>query len=199
MPQDDAPGRTAWCCSSFAASFLLSAACFCFSDLVVSWHASLSGMFSALRDSENVSETALLSLGAARVFHTIFVYGSMATLIPKRELAGPRRKALMATQGGHTLMLTYFLGFGAIAEIVRDCVCKMTAGLKEGRFRVRTAVMFHAFMFAFPQSVMHALSLWFASEEIAEDIGSTWIALASSALLVVTGLLTWVSLPAAKI
>jgi hypothetical protein len=190
--------RTRWCFGSVFDLFLLWASVACFVDLVCSWTAALGGMFAALRDSEHVSDTAVLTLGALRVFHIIFVYGTMATLIPKRELAGPRRKALMATQGGHTLMLTYFLGFGAIAEVVRDCACKMTTGLKEGRFRVRTAVVFHASAFALPQLAMHALSLRFASPDIEEDMASATVAAGSAAVMVAVGALAWAGLPAAK-
>ena len=193
-----APERTRWCCGSAGGLFLLGAAVACFIDLLCSWTAALGNMFAALRDSEHVSDSAVLALGALRVFHAIFIYGTMATLIPKRELAGPRRKALMATQGGHTLMLTYFLGFGPIAEVVRDCVCKMTAGLQEGRFRVRTAVVFHASAFALPQLVMHGMSLHFASTEIAADMASATVAAGSATVLVAIGVLAWAFLPAAK-
>ena len=70
MSQDDAPARTAWCCSSFAASFCSAPRVFAFLTLS-SLALSLSGMFSALRDSDVWN--CQLNLGAARVFHTIFV------------------------------------------------------------------------------------------------------------------------------
>ena len=189
------PRRTRWC-GGVATFVLLIGALGCFVDLVFSWTAALGAVFSALKDSENVSDTGVLCLGACRVFHIIFIYGTMATLIPKRELHGPRRKALMATQGGHTLMLTYFLGFGAIAEVVRDCLCKMTAGLREGKYRVRTAVVFHGFVFALPQLLMNGFSLHLASADIAKDIASTNLAaVLSSAVLLTVGLAIYFLLP----
>ena len=47
------------------------------------------------------------------------IFGSYLSLIPRRELRGKKRHEMMKTQGGHTVMLAYFLGLCVLAEIVR--------------------------------------------------------------------------------
>ena len=44
------------------------------------------------------------------IFLYSFIFGSCLSLIPRRELRGKNRHEMMKTQGGHTVMLAYFIG-----------------------------------------------------------------------------------------
>ena len=180
--------RTRWCDPSGLIVALAAGACLV--DLVCSWTGCLGAIFAAVspdqlaRDADGGFHTVLLSTGSAGIFHLLFVYGWLATLIPKEELKGPGRRARMFSQGGHSLMLTYFLGFGALAEVVRELCCKPVAGVAEGRSRVRRAVLFHATRLALPMLALHAVSWWLSGQRLRTSA----VALCASGFTLVVGL-----------
>ena len=136
-PASDEPvvRRESWC-SSISTLLLVIISFTSILDLVLSWSASAYCTFNAFAHiGEGDTDTPMAILGAVRIVHIVIVYGSWATFVPKRELSGPGRRAKMHTQGGHSLMLTYFLGCGAVAEFVRDRCCKEIPGILRGRER----------------------------------------------------------------
>ena len=134
-------------------------------DLIISWCASAYCIFDSFTNtgSGNTDETMAI-LGGTRIVWIVILYGSVATFVPKKELQGPGRKAKMYTQGGHSLMLTYFLGCGAISEFVRDRCCREVAGIYTGRERVKNALIHRGFGLCVPLLICHALEFMWSGE-----------------------------------
>jgi hypothetical protein len=123
-------------CSSISNLFTVLVSFTSLVDLFLSWCSSAHCTFLSLeRVGEGATDETMMYLGIGRIVHIVIIYGSWATIVPKRELQGPGRKAKMYTQGGHSLMLTYFLGCGAVSEFVRDRCCKEISGILTGRKR----------------------------------------------------------------
>jgi hypothetical protein len=129
-------------------------------------------------------------LGAARLVWIVIIYGSFATFVPKRELSGPGRRAKMYTQGGHSLMLTYFLGCGAVAELVRDRCCREIGGILRGRERVKNALIHRGFGLCLPLLACHVLESYWSRGEVGDGESTSFLnlALVSSSLHVLCGL-----------
>ena len=83
-----------------------------------------------------------MSLTAAMFLH-LLLYGACASLIPRKELRGKDRHRLMKSQGGHSVMLAYFCGFGVLAEYVR--LARNEGG---GLSKIMNAARLHAFGFS---------------------------------------------------
>ena len=162
----DVTPRESWCSSplTFLIAFLSFTSII---DLILSWCASAFCIFHSFTNtgSGDTDETMAL-LGGIRIVWIVIVYGSVATFVPKRELSGPGRKAKMYTQGGHSLMLTYFLGCGAISEFVRDRCCREVAGILSGRDRVKNALVHRGFGLCVPLLVCHCLEESAATTEV---------------------------------
>lgn len=65
--------------------------------------------------NEEIGGETLLMAGVLCVFVLLF-HGCVAVRIPRERLKGENRVRNMQRQGGHTLMLCYFLGIGAFCE-----------------------------------------------------------------------------------
>ena len=159
--------REKWC-SSFSSFFLALLTLTSLFDLVLSWIASGRCVFLSFTHTGNgTTDTTMSLLGAARLIWIVIIYGSFATFVPKRELSGPGRRAKMYTQGGHSLMLTYFLGCGAVAELVRDRCCREISGILRGKDRVRNALIHRGFGLCVPLLICHFLeSYWSPSSGV---------------------------------
>jgi len=93
-------------------------------------------------------KACLVSTGV--MFLHLMIYGGIASLTPRRELRGKDRHRLMKSQGGHTVMLAYFCGFGVLSEYVR--LSRKEGGhiakfIKAGRLHVFGFSFFKAGMF----------------------------------------------------
>ena len=62
----------------------------------------------------------ILIITTSFIFLYSLIFGSCLSLIPRRELRGKNRHEMMKTQGGHTVMLAYFIGLCVVAEVVRQ-------------------------------------------------------------------------------
>jgi hypothetical protein len=95
-------------------------------------------------------KNCLVSTGI--MFVHLMIYGGIASLTPRRELRGKDRHRLMKSQGGHTVMLAYFCGFGVLSEYVR--LSRKEGGhlakfKNAGRLHVYGLSFFKAVMFYF--------------------------------------------------
>ena len=79
----------------------------------------------------------------AGMFLHLLLFGGWASLTPRKELRGKDRHRLMKSQGGHSVMLAYFCGFGTLAEYVR--LARDEGG---GKAKLIKAARLHAFGFS---------------------------------------------------
>ena len=164
-----APSRTGWCSVwplLCCWSHVLPCGPGCFLDSYT-WCT-----FLCAKDSENVSDTGVLWLGACRVFTSFLWYGTMATLIPKRGCMvrgeGTDGNPGWPSVNAHVLFRLWCDCRGCSRLFMQDGWTQENSA--------STAVMFHGFVFALPQLLMHVLSLQLASADIAQDIASTNVA-----------------------
>jgi len=117
-----------------------------------SWIFSMNMIYRGLERDMNGEERAgdVMLIGAISVA-ILLVHGIISVRIPLKRLRGENRMRNMQRQGGHTLMLCYFLGFGAFSESL----------LMSSTRKFRVAANRQLCYLSIPQSIIQILSLYF--------------------------------------
>jgi hypothetical protein len=112
-------------------------------------------------EEDDQNTTLLLILACVKAGHILLLYGAVASQLPKKQVSGALdnnggRSSRMNAQGGHSLMLAYFVGLGPIAELVRG---QCTAS-EQALTNLHLAAAFQATYLCTVMGVLHAVELY---------------------------------------
>ena len=125
---------------------------------ICTWIYSTNVLYRGVEKDMNEEEGGgvLMTIGVLCVF-VLLIHGCVAVRIPLKRLKGQHRVRNMQRQGGHTLMLCYFLGIGAFCESYLSTSSSQ---------KFRAACSKQLYFLSIPISLIQVLSLIFLSLDV---------------------------------
>ena len=124
---------------------------------ICTWTYSTNVLYRGVEKDMNEEEEGgvIMSVGVLCVC-VLLLHGCVAVRLPLKRLKGQHRVRNMQRQGGHTLMLCYFLGIGAFCE----------SYLSNSSQKFRAACSKQLYFLSIPISTIQVLSLIFLSLDV---------------------------------